>query len=188
MENFMQVRWQRLTDLALRRRIARTLSVGLVLGLLTSVAAPNEMASSAITDPCPVKKIVYQGPITGPEAEIGVNQSAAARIAYNEVIRNFTYPNYKVIFVQADDQGSAAVAAPVAAKMASDPCVLGVIGPAFSGAAKVSLPYYLAAGIPVITPSATNLTLPNFGSSIFHGVTKSSADYFALLLRTTIPG
>jgi branched-chain amino acid transport system substrate-binding protein len=33
---------------------------------------------------------------------------------------------------------------------------------------EVSLPMYLSAGLSIITPSATNPTLPSFGKEIFH--------------------
>ena len=76
--------------------------------------------------------------------------------------------NVDPVVYEVDDQGDPAVAGPIAPKVAAEECVVALVGPAYSGASKVSLPVYLSAGLPIITPSATNPTLPDFGKSIFH--------------------
>jgi branched-chain amino acid transport system substrate-binding protein len=40
----------------------------------------------------------------------------------------------------------------------------------YSGETRAALPYYLKAGLPVISPSATNPTLPEVGGDVFHRV------------------
>jgi branched-chain amino acid transport system substrate-binding protein len=76
--------------------------------------------------------------------------------------------NVDPVVYEVDDQGDPAVAGPIAPKVAAEECVVALVGPAYSGASKVSLPVYLSAGLPIITPSATNPTLYDFGKSIFH--------------------
>jgi branched-chain amino acid transport system substrate-binding protein len=75
--------------------------------------------------------------------------------------------NVDPVVYEVDDQGDPAVAGPIAPKVAAEECVVALVGPAYSGASKVSLPVYLSAGLPIITPSATNPTLPTFGKTIF---------------------
>lgn len=72
-------------------------------------------------------------------------------------------------------RGDPAVAGTVAPGVASNKNVLGVVGPAYSGATIASLPYYKSVNMALISPSATRVSLtdptsPDFGGPIFHRV------------------
>jgi branched-chain amino acid transport system substrate-binding protein len=71
-----------------------------------------------------------------------------------------------VIDTQADPAQSPALAT----KTVNDACVLGVVGGMYSGETRAALPIYLAANLPVISPSATAVDLPSVGKTVFHRV------------------
>jgi branched-chain amino acid transport system substrate-binding protein len=132
---------------------------------LTSVPA----ASAAVK----TYTIGYQGPLSGGEASTGTDEQNAVKYA----IKLFEAKNkgFKIKLVSIDDQGDPAVAGTVAPGVASNKNVLGVVGPAYSGATIASLPYYKSVNMALISPSATRVSLtdptsPDFGGPIFHRV------------------
>ncbi len=93
--------------------------------------------------------------------------------------------------LQEDDLGTAAGAPPAEAALEQDPAVIGVIGPAFSGATAAVGAKYAQAGIALISPSATNATLTSQGFTTFHRIVptdgiegKATADYLATKYKT----
>ena len=132
---------------------------------LTSVPA----ASAAVK----TYTIGYQGPLSGGEASTGIDEQNAVKYAIK--LFEAANKNIKVKLVSIDDQGDPAVAGTVAPGVASNKNVLGVVGPAYSGATIASLPYYKSVNMPVVSPSATRVSLtdptsPDFGGPIFHRV------------------
>ena len=132
---------------------------------LTSVPA----ASAAVK----TYTIGYQGPLSGGEASTGIDEQNAVKYAIK--LFEAKNPSIKIKLVSIDDQGDPAVAGTVAPGVASNKNVLGVVGPAYSGATIASLPYYKSVNMPVISPSATRVSLtdptsPDFGGPIFHRV------------------
>jgi branched-chain amino acid transport system substrate-binding protein len=107
-------------------------------------------------------RIAYQGPLTGPEAALGEYELSGVKFA----LRKSGLTNVQILEV--DDQGDPAVAVKVAPGVAANECVIGLVGPAYSGASRVSLPVYYTSRLPIITPSATNPTLFEYGKDIFH--------------------
>jgi len=144
----------------------RVLAVVAAVAIATSSFVAFAPSASAA---CSGKlKIAYQGPLTGPEAALGINELNGVKFALKKFLAANKSANVDPVVYEVDDQGDPAVAAPIAPKVAAEECVVALVGPAYSGASKVSLPVYLSAGLPIITPSATNPTLPTFGKSIFH--------------------
>ena len=132
---------------------------------LTSVPA----ASAAVK----TYTIGYQGPLSGGEASTGIDEQNAVKYAIK--LFEAANKNIKIKLVSIDDQGDPAVAGTVAPGVASNKNVLGVVGPAYSGATIASLPYYKSVNMAVISPSATRVSLtdptsPDFGGPIFHRV------------------
>jgi branched-chain amino acid transport system substrate-binding protein len=126
-------------------------------------------ASSAAED---VVVIGYQGPLTGPEAQVGIDELAGVKYAVAVFNENFA-GRIKVSIKQIDDQGDPSVAGPASELAAKDQSLLGIVGPAYSGATIASLASYKAANIPLISPSATRITLTDpsqgrLGFPIFH--------------------
>jgi branched-chain amino acid transport system substrate-binding protein len=144
----------------------RVLAVVAAVAIATSSFVAFAPSASAA---CSGKlKIAYQGPLTGPEAALGINELNGVKFALKKFLAANKSANVDPVVYEVDDQGDPAVAAPIAPKVAAEECVVALVGPAYSGASKVSLPVYLSAGLSIITPSATNPTLPEFGKSIFH--------------------
>ena len=144
------------------RIVSLVAAAALVFGTAVAVApAANAACSGKL-------KIAYQGPLTGPEAALGINELNGVKFALKKFLAANPKANVDPVVYEVDDQGDPAVAAPIAPKVAAEECVVALVGPAYSGASKVSLPVYLSAGLPIITPSATNPTLPEFGKQIFH--------------------
>ena len=114
----------------------------------------------------------YQGPLTGPEAEIGIDQLNGVKYAVDIFNQKFE-GKIKVTLKSIDDQGDPSVAGPVAEVASKDNNLLGIVGPAYSGATLASLTFYKSAGIPLISPSATRIALTDptqgsLGFPIFH--------------------
>jgi len=136
----------------MNKKIQRSLAVVSAAALVFGV--------SAVTSATAAPKTVYlafQAPLTGSNALTGQDELTAARFALSEY--NATNPAVKVELVIADDQGLAEVAAVVAPGIASNKKIIGLIGPAFSGATQASLPAYKAKGLPLISMSATRVSL-----------------------------
>ena len=144
----------------------RVLAVVAAVAMATSSFVAFAPSASAA---CSGKlKIAYQGPLTGPEAALGINELNGVKFALKRFLAANKSANVDPVVYEVDDQGDPAVAGPIAPKVAAEECVVALVGPAYSGASKVSLPVYLSAGLSIITPSATNPTLPTFGKEIFH--------------------
>jgi len=134
-------------------KIQRSLAVVSAAALVFGVSA----VSPATASKHKTVYLAFQAPLTGSNALTGQDELTAARFALSEY--NATNPAIKVELVIADDQGLAEVAAVVAPGIASNKKIIGLIGPAFSGATQASLPAYKATGLPLISMSATRVSL-----------------------------
>lgn len=114
-------------------------------------------------------KIGFEGPLSGDNAQLGINEVNAVQLAVDEANKNNTY-GFKVELVKSDDVGDPSKAPAAAATLQQDPAILGVIGPSFSGATKAVGASYDAANLVLISPSATNPTLTSLGFKSFHRV------------------
>jgi branched-chain amino acid transport system substrate-binding protein len=114
-------------------------------------------------------KIGFEGPLSGPNAQLGINEEYGAEIAVDQANANSSL-GFKVQLVKSDDEGNPTTSPAAARTLTQDPTVLGVIGPSFSGSTLAVGKIYSAAGMPFITPSASNGTLGNQGWSTFFRV------------------
>ena len=130
-------------------------------------------------------KIGYEGPLTGDNKQLGINMINAVNLAVSQAnaAKNLCF---QLAVLQSDDLGTAAGAPAAEAALAQDSAVVGVIGPAFSGPTAAVGKKYAAAGIALISPSATNATLTSQGFTTFHRIVptdgiegKATADYLA---------
>jgi branched-chain amino acid transport system substrate-binding protein len=143
--------------------------------LAVVAAAALAFGATSVTTASAAKTytIGYQGPLSGGEASTGTDEQNAVKYAIK--LFEAKNPGIKIKLVSIDDQGDPAVAGTVAPGIASNKNVLGVVGPAYSGATIASLPFYKAVGMALISPSATRVSLtdpasPDFGGPIFHRV------------------
>ena len=130
-------------------------------------------------------KIGFEGPLSGDNAQLGINEVNAVELAVDQANSANTF-GFKVTLVKSDDVGDPAKAPAAATTLQQDPAILGVIGPSFSGATKAVGASYDAANLVLISPSATNPTLTTLGFKSFHRVVppdslegKEAGDYLA---------
>jgi branched-chain amino acid transport system substrate-binding protein len=121
--------------------------------------------------------LAYQGPLTGGEASTGIDEQNAVKYAIK--VFEAANPTIKINLVSVDDEGDPAVASKVAPGVGTNRKIIGLVGPAYSGATIASLPYYKAGNLTVISPSATRVSLTDpksataksdYGRPIFHRV------------------
>lgn len=123
-------------------------------------------------------KIGMGAPMTGDNAQFGVDISQGAKIAVADA---GDVDGFKFELVVQDDGGSPEGGAAVANKLVSDPTVVAIAGHIFSGATAAAMPIYEKLGIPMMSPSATNPDLTKSGSKVFNRVafTDSAQGKFA---------
>jgi branched-chain amino acid transport system substrate-binding protein len=115
---------------------------------------------------CDGVSIAFFGALSGDAGNLGKNIRAGADLAVSEF--NTANPGCQVGLVDFDSQGDPAQAPALAQKAIDDAGILGIVGPAFSGESKAANPLFDAAGLAIITPSATNETLNDNNWKVFH--------------------
>ena len=151
----------------MKKRIQISLAIATALALtLTGCSSSDDAAENTFT-------IAYQGPLSGGEASTGTDEQNAVKYAIELFME--ANPEYTIELVSVDDQGDPAVASTVAPGTASNEKILGLVGPAYSGATIASLPFYKDSGLAMISPSATRVSItdptsPDFGGPVFHRV------------------
>jgi branched-chain amino acid transport system substrate-binding protein len=103
--------------------------------------------------------------MTGDNAAFGQDISQAAKIAVSDAGQ---FQGFSFELVAEDDGGTPEGGAAVANKFVADPQIVAIAGHIFSGATQAAMPIYEAAGIPMMSPSATNPTLTQSGSTVFN--------------------
>jgi branched-chain amino acid transport system substrate-binding protein len=114
-------------------------------------------------------KIGWQGPLSGDNQQLGINEVNGSRLAVAQANAKGDL-GFKLEMVESDDGGEAAKAPAAAAKLLQDTAILGIIGPAFSGPTSATGKTYAAANMGMISGSATNATLTSSGFTTFHRV------------------
>jgi branched-chain amino acid transport system substrate-binding protein len=101
--------------------------------------------------------IAYEGPLSGGNAQLGLNMKYAVQLAVNQANAGTTFGHlpFKLAFTSSDDQGSATQSPGSAQQLIGTSSVMAVVGPAFSGATAAAEPLYAQAGLATVSPSAT---------------------------------
>ena len=143
------------------------------LAIVTSAAVAFSAVVASSANAAGTYTIAYQGPLSGGEASTGTDELNAVKFA----VKQFMAKNkgFKVNVVAVDDQGDAAVAGTVAPGVGANKKIIGLVGPAYSGPTIASLPYYKAGGLPLISPSATRVSITDpaqglIGFPVFHRI------------------
>jgi len=148
-----------------------------VIGLVAGAAACNSKSSSgggsnAGGSNCGYE-LAYFGALTGSSANLGVNIEQGFELAVDQY--NTKKGSTCITVKKFDSQGAPAVAPGVARSLVADKKIIGIVGPPFSGESQAADPIFEQAGIPTITPSATNITLSTKGWKVFHRAVASDA-------------
>lgn len=157
----------------------------LVALLVTSIIEPVSNAAPQ------TYYLGYQGPLTGGEAVLGLDEMNAVKYAIKKF--NLANPNIEVKLIEIDDQGDPAVAGKIAPAIGTNNAILGIVGPAYSGATIASLPYYKAGRLTLISPSATRISLTDpssadYGGPIFHRMSSLDSKQGPALVDLAVAG
>ncbi|MDH6134571.1 branched-chain amino acid transport system substrate-binding protein [Kitasatospora sp. MAA4] len=172
-----------------RRRII-VAGVPLLAGVL-ALSACSSSKSSSSGGGKPTYTIGFQGPLTGPNAQLGINIDYGVKLAVQQANAKGDLP-FTLKVAEADDQGDPAKGPTAAQQLIGDSTVVGVVGPTFSGATKAAEPLFTQADLASVSASATNssLTDPSNGFKTFFRIVPpdsaqgtSAADYMAKVLK-----
>ena len=125
----------------------------------------TDAVGCAVFDPGKTVKIGMGAPMTGDNAAFGQDISQSAKIAVSDA---GSFQGFSFELDAEDDGGAAEGGAAVANKFVADPSFVAIEGHIFSGATKAAIPIYEAAGLPMMSPSATNPALTTSGSKVFN--------------------
>ena len=128
-------------------------AVALTLGTFGGAATASTSRSAE-----PTYTIAYEGPLSGGNAQLGLNMKYAVELAIRWANEGKTFGKlpFKLQYAEQDDQGSATVSPTSAEALVTNSSVVAVVGPAFSGATKAAEPIFSAADLATVSPSATN--------------------------------
>jgi branched-chain amino acid transport system substrate-binding protein len=133
----------------------------------SSSASSNTTASSGGSSKTCTASIGFEGPITGPVAQLGGEQLHFAQLA---IAADNTANHTNISIVQGDTQLQPAQATTVTQQFVSNSKILGVVGPAGSQEVAAVGPLFGRAGIAFITGSATNSALTSGKNPTFFRV------------------
>jgi branched-chain amino acid transport system substrate-binding protein len=116
-------------------------------------------------------KIGFVGALSGDYAQLGLNEKQGAELAIEQAMNSHKY-DFKVTLDAQDSQGDPVQAKPAAQTLITDPDVVAVIGPAFSGESEAVNPDFCGASppMPTVTPSASKGTLQTHGWKCWHRI------------------
>ena len=113
-------------------------------------------------------KIAIFGAFSGDNAGLVIPSLNGAKLAIKQ--HNAANADCQITMQEFDTQGDPAQATPIANQVAGDTSFLGVIGGHFSGESDATMPVYEAAGLAMVSPSATRTDLTQKGNKSFFRV------------------
>lgn len=179
------------------KKLARLAALGLAVTLIAA-ACGDDGGSTASTSSgaaggngkakCAAgTSIGFFGALTGDAANLGLNEKRGLDLAVAEF--NAANKDCQIKVEPYDSQGDPKVAPNLATSAINNKNVVAIVGPAFSGESKAANPLFNEAGMPLITPSATNPSLSEQGWKVFHralGNDNSQGPAAALYIKNTI--
>lgn len=138
-------------------RLNKTM-VAVASSALLLVSVPVAGIASANAAAKPTYTIGYQGPLSGGNAQLGLNMEYGVQLAIQQANASGKY-KFKLRFQTLDDQGDPSVAPGVAQGAVANSNLVAIVGPSFSGATAASMPYYGPANIAMVSASATRTSL-----------------------------
>jgi branched-chain amino acid transport system substrate-binding protein len=116
-------------------------------------------------------KLGFIGALSGPNAQLGINERNGTTLAVDQANASGKY-KFKVTLDPQDSEGDPAKAPAAATALITDPQVIAVVGPAFSGESKAVDPSFCSASpsMPIVTASASNAKLQDQGYKCWHRI------------------
>jgi branched-chain amino acid transport system substrate-binding protein len=154
---------------------ARVLAVVATTGLMLSACGNDdsgggtgtESSGSAASALCG-KNLGYLGALTGDAGALGQNMVGGIELALKQY--NDKNADCQIGLKKFDSQGSPDTAPGLATQIVNDDTIFGLIGPGFSGESLATGKTFFEAGLPSISPSATNVTITQQGWTTWHRV------------------
>ena len=111
--------------------------------------------------------IAFVGPLTGDNANLGINIRNGAKVAVQEANRR---SGAKIELKEFDTQGDPAQATTLKERFINDQSIIGLVGPTFSGETRALMQSLQDAGLVMVSASATNAALPTAvpNQTVFH--------------------
>jgi branched-chain amino acid transport system substrate-binding protein len=148
-----------------------TLAAVAAAGLaLTACGSSNSSAPAASggSNPDCGKNLAFLGATTGPAGALGLNMVGGIKLALADYTK--AHSDCKIGLKVFDSQGTATKATPLATQIVGDTSIIGLVGPGFSAESLATGKTFAAAGLPSISPSATNVTITQQGWKTWHRV------------------
>jgi branched-chain amino acid transport system substrate-binding protein len=114
------------------------------------------------------KNLAFLGALTGDAGALGQNMVNGINLALKEY--NEKNADCQVNVKTFDSQGSPDKAPALATQIINDDSIFGLVGPGFSGESLATGKTFFEAGLPSISPSATNVTITQQGWTTWHRV------------------
>ena len=151
-------------------RRSTSLVAALVVGSLAlSACGSSSKGTTSTGSGKKVVKIGFQGPLSGDNAQLGINGQLGVKTAITEANKKGDLP-FTLELVSSDDIGKPEQGATAAQRLIDDKAVVAVVGPMFSGATKAAEPAFSTANLLSVSPSATNPALTSLGFKTFFRV------------------
>jgi len=151
-----------------RLRVMAVAALALAIAVLVVAGCGSSGGSSGGSSAAPAAfKVGVAGPMTGQYATYGASHKAGAQIALDELNAAGGVNGAKASMAIGDDLGDPQQAVLVAQGFIDDKNIVVVDGHMFSGATIAAAAKYQAAGLPMISPSATNPDITSLGSYIW---------------------
>src|ERR1700754_2253602 len=114
------------------------------------------------------KNLAFLGALTGDAGALGQNMVGGIELALKDY--NDKNADCQIGLKKFDSQGSPDTAPGLATQIVNDDTIFGLIGPGFSGESLATGKTFFEAGLPSISPSATNVTITQQGWTTWHRV------------------
>ena len=155
--------------LRLNKTVAAVASGALLLMAVPAVGIVSSASAAPKMKPKPTYTIGYEGPLSGGNQQLGLNMVFAVQLAINQANATGKLP-FKLKLSTYDDQGDPTISPTQAQSAVHNKSLVAIVGPAFSGATAAAEPYYSAAHIATVSPSATRVSLATNGWNNFFRV------------------
>ena len=112
-------------------------------------------------------KIGFYGALTGPTATFALSGKNGASLAVEEINRSGGVLGKSIVLLAEDDRGEASEAASAVSKLITRDHVVAVIGEQASSRTLAAAPIAQSYGVPMISPTSTNVEVTKKGDYIF---------------------
>ncbi|MFN8195040.1 MAG: branched-chain amino acid ABC transporter substrate-binding protein [Nocardioidaceae bacterium] len=153
------------------QKLARWAAVAAATALALSACGTtedNNNSSDSSGSDCGNYNLAFLGATTGDYGALGQNMVGGIKLALDEY--NKEHSDCEVGLKTFDSQGDPQKATPLATQIVGDDSIIGLIGPGFSGESLATGKTFAEAGLPSISPSATNVTITEQGWATWHRV------------------